>query len=162
MGRGPYPRRWRARGALPSVDSMWRNAENARGGVTVLDGAPAESTVLVGSVCGLLEVPAGVTVEVHGVLEDAVVSGPGTVRVSGLIADLVQLGAGQVLASVGSVLAPREAEGSWRVLQPGGTWAEAPELVFPTPAVDSASALASGLGAGELAADLDWYPVLRD
>ncbi|MGM7668614.1 hypothetical protein [Microbacterium sp. A93] len=140
---------------------MWRNAENARGGVTVLDGAPAESTTLLGSVCGLIEVPAGVRVDVHGLLEDAVVTGSGTVRVSGLIADLVQLGAGEVLASVGSVLAPREAEGPWRVLQHCGTWAEACELVFPTPAVDSAAALASGLGAGELAAGLDWYPVPR-
>lgn len=162
MGRGPHPRRWRACGALPSVDGMWRNAENAWGGVTVLDGAPAESTTHFGSVCGLLEVPAGVIVDVHGVLEDAVVTGPGTVRVSGLIADLVQLGAGEVLASVGSVLAPREAGSPWKVLQPCGAWAEAPELVFPTPAVDSAAALASGLGAGELAADLQWYPVPRD
>lgn len=147
---------------LPSVDGMWKNAEVAWGGVIVLDGTPAESTTLFGSVSGLLDVPSGVSVDVHGVLEDAVISGPGTVRVSGLIAELVRLGSGEVLASIGSVLAPRQAEGAWRVLQPCGTWAESAELVFPTSAVDSAAALASGLGAGELAADLRWYPVPRD
>lgn len=141
---------------------MWRNAENARGGVTVLDGTPAESTTLFGSVSGVLDVPAGVRVDVHGVLEDAVVSGPGTVRVSGLVADLLRLGPGEVLASVGSVLAPRSAEGAWRVLLECGTWSEAPEMVFPAPALDSATALASGFGADELAADLRWYPVPRD
>ncbi|MFC0249921.1 hypothetical protein ACFFIO_15545 [Citricoccus parietis] len=141
---------------------MWKNAEIAWGGVTVLDGTPAESTTLLGSVSGLLDVPAGVSVDVHGVLEDAVISGPGTVRVSGLIAELVRLGSGEVLASVGSVLAPCSAEGAWRVLQPCGTWTETAELVFPTPAVDSAAALASGLGAGELAVDLRWCPVPRD
>lgn len=137
---------------LPSVDSMWNSAQSPLGGVTVLDGTPAESTALTGSVSGLVQVPAGVTVDVTGVLENAVVSGAGTVRVSGLIAEVLHAGDTQILASVGSVLAPAEADGDWRVLTTGGTWSASPEMVFPTPAADSS---------GRLTDDLAWYPVPR-
>ena len=144
---------------------MWNHAENPLGGVTVLDGTLAASTTLVGSVSGLLDVPAGVTVNVHGVLEDAVVSGAGTVRVSGLLAGVLHAGGGQIFASVGSVLAPAEADGDWRVLSPCGCWSASPELVFPTPAVDFEDVLAApsaALVAGRVPTDLDWYPVPRD
>lgn len=149
---------------LPSVDSMWNPAESPLGGVTVLDGTPAESTTLTGSVSGLVEVPAGVTVEVTGVLEDAVVSGAGTVRVCGLIAEVLHAGGVQILASVGSVLAPAEADGDWRVLSPCGTWSASPEMVFPR-AVDLADVLgdpSAALGAGKAPTDVDWYPIPRD
>ncbi|VXB62735.1 conserved hypothetical protein [Citricoccus sp. K5] len=149
---------------LPSVDSMWNSAETPLGGVTVLNGTPAESTTLTGSVSGLVEVPAGVTVEVTGVLEDAVVSGAGTVRVNGLIAEVIHAGEGQILATVGSVLAPAEADGDWRVLSPFGKWSMSPEMVFPT-AVHSAEVHAgpsAALGAGRAPTDLDWYPIPRD
>lgn len=142
---------------------MWNSAETPLGGVTVLDGTPAESTTLTGSVSGLLEVPAGVTVEVTGVLEDAVVSGAGTVRVSGLIADVLHAGGGQILASVGSVLAPAEADGDWHVLSPCGTWSASPEMIFPA-VVEFTDVLAdpsTALGAGRATTDLEWYPIPR-
>jgi hypothetical protein len=171
MGTSTPCRRWRRSPAFNTVDTMWNHDGQPGGAVTVLDGTTAESTVFVGSVSGLLDVPAGVTVDIHGVLEDAVVSGPGTVRISGLLADVFRTGPGEVLASVGSVLAPTEPDGPWRVLGPCGTWATSDTLVFPAAALDVAAGSegpAAGVedpaaGPGETGSgpDLPWYPVPR-
>ncbi|MFC7400876.1 hypothetical protein [Citricoccus sp. GCM10030269] len=101
-----------------------------------------------GSVSGVLTVLSGITVDITGVLEDAVVSGAGTVRVSGLIAEVFRRGDGDLLASVGSVLAPMDPDGPWHILRDDGTWVDLENLVFPV--VDAQ---------GGMSADQNWYPV---